>query len=191
MWYWPYIFSEIYDVRPSATKTEFFPKNHSFKKRFDCQCGSGRISFHWSNLFSLARSIFNGRIHFVAYMVYLPVPHKLIFFRKIPLSKKGFVCQCGSGRIYFNWSNLFSMDKKGFGCQCGSGRIYFHWSNLLDLYKISFHFKTGSFSYNYTILNILVMLTSAYMMSQCIVFYAFLKLCYIPVGIIPHILISV
>ena len=65
---------------PVPQKLIFFPKNPSLKKRFDCQCGKGRISFQGSNLFSLAKSIFTGRIYFVAYMVYVPVPQKLIVF---------------------------------------------------------------------------------------------------------------
>ena len=35
------LFCEIYDVRPSATKTELSPKNPSLKKGFVWQCGSG------------------------------------------------------------------------------------------------------------------------------------------------------
>ena len=117
MWYWPYLFSEIYDVRLSATKTDFLPKNLSLKKRFVCQCGIGRIYFHWSDLFSLAKSIFTCRTYLVKYMVYVPVPQKW-FFPKNPSEK----------RLYLSmWEcpNLFSLVKSIF-----IGLIYFHLSNL-------------------------------------------------------------
>ena len=84
--HWSNLFSEIYGVRPSAKRLSKVPI--PLKKGFLCQCGSGRINFHWPNLFSLAKSIFTGRIYFVAYMVYVPVPQKLIFFRKIPHLKR-------------------------------------------------------------------------------------------------------
>ena len=107
MWDWPNLFSiaksifidkiyfhlsslicEVYDVRPNATKTYFFPKNPSLKNSFVCYCGNGQIYFHWPNLFSLAKSIFTRRIYFLANMVYVPAPHKLIYFRKIARTKK-------------------------------------------------------------------------------------------------------
>ena len=86
---------------PVPQKLIFFQKI-PLKKGFVCQCGSGRIYFHWSNLFSLPTSIFTGRTYLVKYMVYDPVPQKLIFVPK-NFSEKGFVCQCGSGRFYFLW----------------------------------------------------------------------------------------
>ena len=114
----------------------------------DCQCGFGRT-------------------YLVNYRMYDKVPQKLIFFRKNPPKKR--LCLW-----MWEWPNLFSLIKSIF---VGQKRLC-HWSNLLDDYKITFHFKTGSCSYYYIILNILVMLTSKYMMSQCSAFNACLKLCY-------------
>ena len=45
--------------------------------------------------------------------MYVPVPHKLIFFRKIPRTKKALFVYVGLaksifiGQIYFHWWNLF------------------------------------------------------------------------------------
>ena len=73
MWYWPYLFSEIYDVRLSATKTDFFPKNPSLKKALFFNVGvaesffTDQIYFHWPKKASfvnvgVAESIFTGQI---------------------------------------------------------------------------------------------------------------------------------
>ena len=85
----------LYDVRSSATKTDCFSKKSLAQKKLFCQCGTGRIYFHWSNLFLLFKSIFTGQIYFVKYLRYVPVPQKLIF-SKNPSLKKGSVCQCGT-----------------------------------------------------------------------------------------------
>ena len=102
---------------PVPQKLIFF-RNIPLKKGFVCQCGSGRIYFHWSNLFSLATSIFISRTYLVKFMVYVPVPQKLIFFPKNPSEKR----LCLS---MWEWPNLFSLVKSIF-----IGQIYFHWSNL-------------------------------------------------------------
>ena len=67
-------------VHRNATKSDFLPKNPSLKKGFVCQCGSGRIYFHWPNLILLAKSIFTCQIYSVKNMMYVPVPPKLTFF---------------------------------------------------------------------------------------------------------------
>ena len=61
----------------------------------DCQCGTGRT-------------------YLVKYMMYVPVPQKLIFFQKIPLKKSLFVNvgvaeSIFTGQIYFQWPHLFSL----------------------------------------------------------------------------------
>ena len=85
---------------PVPRKLFFFLKNPQLKKRFVCQCGTGRNYFHWSNLFSLTKSILTGQTYLVNYMVYVPVPQNLFFSKNS--SEKAFVCQYGSGRIYFH-----------------------------------------------------------------------------------------
>ena len=61
----------------------------------DCQCGTGRS-------------------YLVKYMWYVPVPEKRVFFPKNRSLNKRFVCQCGSGRIYSHWPNLFLLAKSIF-----------------------------------------------------------------------------
>ena len=83
-----YILFEIYDIRPSATKTDSFLKISHSKKNLVYQCGSGGIHFHWPNLFSLAKSFFSNRIYFVKYMMYVPVRENRFFSEKFLAQKK-------------------------------------------------------------------------------------------------------
>ena len=99
--HWSNLFFGIYDVSLSATKIDFFPKNPSEKRL----CLS---MWEWPNLFSLIKSIFIGQIFFHwshlfcgIYYVSLSAT-KIDFFLKNPSLKKGFVFQCGSGRIFFH-----------------------------------------------------------------------------------------
>ena len=66
---------------------------------------SGLICFHWSNLFSLAKSIFTGRTYSVKYMMYVPVPRKLIFFSKKSLWKKALFVSVGVAESIFTDQN--------------------------------------------------------------------------------------
>ena len=47
-------------------------------------------------------------VRLIKYMMYVPVPQKLIFFRKIPRSVSESLF---TGQIYFHWPNLFSLVK--------------------------------------------------------------------------------
>ena len=109
MLYWPYLYIEICDVRPSATKTDFFRKIRRSKNALFCQCGSDRIHFHWPNLFSLVKSI-------LWYIWCRSKWHKNWFFpKKIPRSKKALFVNVGvaesifAGQILFHCPNLFSL----------------------------------------------------------------------------------
>ena len=88
---------------PLPQKLNFFQKVPRSKKALFVNMGldksifTGQIYFHWPIFF------FTGRIYFVKYLRYVPVPQKLIFFPKNTLLKKGFVCQCGTGVGSMNW----------------------------------------------------------------------------------------
>ena len=112
-------------------------KEHSVRKVGNKSCSRLCLSmWEWPNLFSLVKSIFIGQIYFHWSNLFCgiygvrPSATKIDFFPKNPSLKKGFVCQCGSGRIFFSLTKSIFIGQKGFVCHCGSGRIYFHWSNL-------------------------------------------------------------
>ena len=110
---------------PVPQKLIFFRKIPRSKKRFVCQCGSGRIYFHWSHLFSLPKSIFTGQVYFVAYLVYVPVPQKLTFFQKTPRSKKVFLVNVGVAESIFTGLNYFHWPKKDLFVNVGGAKSVF------------------------------------------------------------------
>ena len=73
-------------------KLFFFRKIPGSKKAFSMWDWPNLFSM--ANLFSSAKSFFTGRIYFVKYMMYVPVPQKLIF-QKIPRSKKALFVNVG------------------------------------------------------------------------------------------------
>ena len=69
----------------------------------------------------MAESFFTGQNYFVAYMVYVPVPQKLIFFPKNPSLKMALFVNVGVAQSIFTRQIYFHWPKKGYVCQCGSG----------------------------------------------------------------------